>query len=232
MITVRPSSERGHADHGWLQSKHTFSFADYYDPKHVSFRALRVINEDWVAGGKGFGMHPHKDMEILTWVRSGRLEHADTMQNRKVIHPGELQVMSAGTGLFHSEYNPDATETVHLFQTWIYPDRRGIEPRYDQKMFDETERRGKFQLLASSDGREGSLMIHADAALSAVDLAAGETAGYALEAGRGAWLQVARGSVKVNGVELKEGDGAAVENESAIAVEATEAAHVMLFDLK
>ncbi len=232
MISVRPSAERGHADHGWLKTKHTFSFADYYDPKHVSFRALRVINEDWVAGGKGFGMHPHRDMEIMTWVRSGRLEHADTMQNRKVIHPGELQVMSAGTGLFHSEYNPDANEPVHLFQTWIYPEQRGVTPRYDQKEFAVEGRRGKFQVLASKDGREGSLTINADAALSAADLAAGEKTEYTLAAGRGAWVQVAEGRVTLNGVELAAGDGAAVEDETVLRVEASEAAHVLLFDLK
>lgn len=232
MITVRPSNERGHADHGWLKSRHTFSFADYYDPRHVSFRALRVINEDWVAGGKGFGMHPHRDMEIMTWVRSGKLEHADTMNNREVIHPGELQVMSAGTGVFHSEYNPDPTEEVHLFQTWIYPDQRGIAPRYNQKRFPAEERKGRFQVLASRDGREGSLVIHADAALSAADIPAGQRAEYKLASGRGAWLQVADGEVEVNGVALKTGDGAAIEDEELIAVSATQDAHVMLFDLK
>jgi redox-sensitive bicupin YhaK (pirin superfamily) len=215
-----------------LDSRFSFSFADYYDPKHVHFRALRVINEDVVAGGQGFGMHPHRDMEIMTWVRSGKLEHADTMQNRKTIEPGELQVMSAGTGVFHSEYNPDPQKPVHLFQTWIFPDQRGIEPSYDQKAFDAEGRRGKFQVLASNDGREGSLVIHADAALAVADLAAGESTEYPLGEGRGAWLQVADGTVKVNGVELKKGDGAAVEEEEKLVVEASETAHVLLFDLK
>lgn len=232
MITVRPSEERGHANHGWLDSRFSFSFADYYDPKHVQFRALRVINEDVVAGGKGFGMHPHRDMEIMTWVRSGKLEHADTMQNRKVVSPGELQVMSAGTGVFHSEYNPDPKEPVHLFQTWIFPDERGVEPRYDQKAFDPEGRKGKFQVLASKDGRDGSLQIGADAALAAADLAAGDTTEYALEKGRGAWLQVAEGTITVNGVKLEKGDGAAVEQEELLRVEAETPAHVLLFDLK
>ncbi|GAB4369160.1 MAG: pirin family protein [Bryobacter sp.] len=232
MITVRPSSERGQADHGWLKTRHTFSFADYYDPRHVSFRALRVINEDWVAGGRGFGMHPHRDMEIMTWVRSGRLEHADTMQNREVINPGELQVMSAGTGVFHSEYNPDPQEPVHLFQTWIYPDKRGIEPHYEQKPFPAEDRQGRFQVLASNDGHNGSLVINADAVLSAADIPAGQTATYELARGRGAWLQVADGEVEVNGVSLKTGDGAAIEDETTLAVAAKETAHVLLFDLK
>ncbi len=232
MITVRPSEERGHANHGWLDSRFSFSFADYYDPKHVQFRALRVINEDVVAGGKGFGMHPHRDMEIMTWVRSGKLEHADTMQNRKVVNPGELQVMSAGTGVFHSEYNPDPKEPVHLFQTWIFPDEQGVEPRYDQKAFDPEGRKGKFQVLASKDGRDGSLQIGADAALAAADFTAGDKTEYALGAGRGAWLQVAEGTITVNGVKLEKGDGAAVEKEEVLRVEAETPAHVLLFDLK
>lgn len=232
MITVRPSAERGHANHGWLDSRFSFSFADYYDPKHVQFRALRVINEDVVAGGKGFGMHPHRDMEIMTWVRSGQLEHADTMQNRKVVKPGELQVMSAGTGVFHSEYNPDPQEPVHLFQTWIFPDKLGTAPRYDQKAFDPEGRKGKFQVLASPDGREGSLQIGADAALSVADLAPGEKTEYPLASGRGAWLQVAEGSIRVNGVTLQKGDGAAIEKEEKLQVEAESSAHVLLFDLK
>jgi len=232
MITVRPSEERGHANHGWLDSRFSFSFADYYDPKHVQFRALRVINEDVVAGGKGFGMHPHRDMEIMTWVRSGKLEHADTMQNKEVINPGELQVMSAGTGVFHSEYNPDPKIPVHLFQTWIFPDEPGTEPRYGQKAFDPEGRKGKFQVLASKDGRDGSLQIGADAALAAADFAAGDKTEYALGAGRGAWLQVAEGPITVNGVKLEKGDGAAVEKEEVLKVEAATPAHVLLFDLK
>lgn len=232
MITVRPSEERGHANHGWLDSRFSFSFADYYDPKHVQFRALRVINEDVVAGGKGFGMHPHRDMEIMTWVRSGKLEHADTMQNKEVINPGELQVMSAGTGVFHSEYNPDPKVPVHLFQTWIFPDQPGTEPSYGQKAFDPEGRKGKFQTLASKDGRDGSLQIGADAALSAADLSAGEKTEYALGKGRGAWLQVAEGTITVNGVKLEKGDGAAVEQEEVLSVEAATPAHVLLFDLK
>lgn len=149
MIQIRKSDERGKANHGWLDSKFSFSFADYYDPKHVQFRGLRVINEDWVSGGKGFGMHPHRDMEILTWVREGKLEHADTMGNKRTIEPGELQAMSAGSGLFHSEYNPSPDQPVHLFQIWILPEKRGIQPGYDQKAFDASGRRDKFQVIAS-----------------------------------------------------------------------------------
>ena len=232
MIQVRPSEQRGHANHGWLDTRHTFSFADYYDPKHVHFRGLRVINEDLVAGGKGFGMHPHRDMEILTWVRNGQLEHADTMGNRRTISVNELQAMSAGSGLFHSEYNASATEPVHLLQIWIFPEVKGIQPTYDQITFDPADRKGKFQVLASPDKRDGSLGINADAFLFASDLAKGETAEFAAAPGRGQWLQVVEGAVKLNGVELKTGDGAAIEGESKLTVEATADAHLLLFDLK
>jgi quercetin 2,3-dioxygenase len=232
MIQIRKSEERGHANHGWLQSKHSFSFAEYYDPKHVHFRGLRVINEDWVAGGKGFGMHPHRDMEILTWVRAGKLEHADTMGNRRTIEPGELQAMTAGSGLFHSEYNPSADQQVHLFQIWIMPELRGVQPGYDQKTFDATERNGKFQTLASSDGEKGSLVINADAKFLVADLAANQKTSYEVGAGRGVWVQVAKGAVSINGEKLVEGDGAAVENESMIDFEASTDSHLLLFDLK
>lgn len=231
MIQVRPSEERGHANHGWLDSRFTFSFADYYDPKHVHFRGLRVINEDYVSGGKGFGMHPHRDMEILTWVRSGQLEHADTMGNRERISVDELQVMSAGTGLMHSEYNPLPDTPVHLLQIWIFPEAKGLAPRYEQKKFDPAARQGKFQVIASRDAREGSLQIFTDAALYAADLKEGEKTEFTSGAGRGQWLQVVKGGLVVNGVELKEGDGAAVEGEAALAVEAKADAHVLLFDL-
>jgi hypothetical protein len=232
MITIRPSEERGKANLGWLDTKHSFSFADYYDPKHIHFRGLRVINEDVVAPAKGFGMHPHRDMEILTWVRSGKLEHADTMGNRETIVPGELQAMSAGSGLFHSEYNPSDTESVHLFQMWILPEKKGVTPTYGQTKFDAAGREGKFQVLASKDGREGSLPMNADAALLAADLRAGETAQYDLAAGRGAYVQVAEGEVELNGMKLGRGDGAMVEDESTLAFTASRDAHLLLFDLK
>ena len=232
MIQIRKSEERGHANHGWLESRHSFSFADYYNPERVQFRGLRVINEDWVAGGKGFGMHPHRDMEILTWVRSGKLEHADTMGNRRTIEPGELQAMSAGTGLYHSEYNPSPDETVHLFQIWIMPEQRGVQPGYDQRTFAAAERQGKFQLLASQDAKDGSLEINADAKFLVLDLQAGEAASYEIQSGRGVYVQLASGSIALNGHQLEAGDAAAVEEESLIQLKAAGDAHVLLFDLK
>ncbi len=231
MITLRPSAERGHANLGWLDSRFSFSFADYYDPKHVQFRGLRVINEDYVMGGKGFGMHAHRDMEILTWVREGKLEHADTMGNKRTIEPGELQAMSAGSGLHHSEYNHSATDKVHLFQIWIMPEKRGVQPGYDQKTFDAAGRAGGFQLLASQEGEAGSLQINADAKFLVADLANGAAAEYAVEKGRGVWLQVASGSVELNGVKLETGDGAAVEDEASLRLTAQSDAHLLLFDL-
>lgn len=232
MIQIRKSNERGHANHGWLDSRFSFSFAEYYDPKHVQFRGLRVINEDWVQGGKGFGMHPHRDMEILTWVREGKLEHADTMGNRRTIEPGELQAMSAGTGLFHSEYNPSPDVPVHLFQIWILPEQRGIQPGYEQKKFESSGRDGKFQLLASPDGEGGSLPIHANARFLAADLAAGASAAYEVEKGRGVYVQVAEGSVELNGNKLSAGDAALVEDETSIQVAAESKAHLLVFDLE
>ncbi len=232
MIQIRKSDERGHANHGWLESRHSFSFAEYYDPKHVQFRGLRVINEDWVAGGKGFGMHPHKDMEILTWVLSGKLEHSDTMGNRRTIEPGELQAMSAGTGLYHSEYNPSPSEPVHLLQIWILPEQRGIQPGYDQRTFAAADRRGKFQLLASQGGQDGSLDINADAKFLVLDLKAGETATYEMESARGVYAQVASGSIELNGHRLAAGDAAAIEGESSLELKADSDAHILLFDLK
>lgn len=232
MIQIRKSEERGHANHGWLESRHSFSFAEYYDPKHVQFRGLRVINEDWVAGGKGFGMHPHKDMEILTWVLSGKLEHSDTMGNRRTIEPGELQAMSAGTGLYHSEYNPSPSEPVHLLQIWILPEQRGIQPGYDQRTFAAADRQGKFQLLASQGGQNGSLDINADAKFLVLDLKAGEAATYELESARGVYAQVASGSIELNGHHLAAGDAAAIEAESLLELKASSDAHILLFDLK
>ncbi|MCX6610840.1 MAG: pirin family protein [Acidobacteria bacterium] len=232
MIQIRKSEDRGHANHGWLDTRHSFSFADYYDPDRVHFRGLRVINEDWVAGGKGFGMHPHRDMEILTWVRAGKLEHADTIGNRRTIEPGELQAMSAGSGLYHSEYNPSPDQPVHLFQIWIMPEKRGIQPGYDQKTFAAAGRQGKFQLVASGDGEDGSLQMNADARFLVADLGTGDRTTYAVEKGRGVYLQLASGSVVLNGLTLSAGDGAVVEDEDEITIQASSEAHLLLFDLK
>jgi redox-sensitive bicupin YhaK (pirin superfamily) len=232
MIQIRKSEERGRANHGWLDSRFSFSFAEYFDPKHVQFHNLRVINEDRVSPGKGFGMHPHRDMEILTWVRQGKLEHADTMGNKRTIEPGELQAMSAGTGLFHSEYNPSPNEPVHLFQIWIMPDQRGVQPGYDQKTFDPAGRKGKFQLIASADGSEGSLEMHADAKFLVADLEAGNVVSYPVDAGRGVYVQVAEGEIDLNGQALATGDAALVEGETALNIKAGKEAHLLVFDLK
>ncbi|WP_031498543.1 pirin family protein [Bryobacter aggregatus] len=232
MITVRPAAERGHANHGWLDSHHTFSFADYFDPKHVQFRSLRVLNEDKVAGGRGFGKHPHRDMEILTWVQSGTLEHADDLGNKRVLQPGELQAMSAGTGVVHSEYNPSITVPVHFFQIWILPDRKNIAPVYAQETFAAEQRKGRFQLLASPNGAAGSIPINADAKFSVIDLAHGQSASYPVAAGRGVWVQVASGEVDLNGRKLSAGDGAAIEDESALQLKSLRDAQVLLFDVQ
>ena len=231
MIQIRLSEDRGRANHGWLESRFSFSFADYYDPNHMHFRSLRVINDDHVAAGKGFGMHPHRDMEILTWVVEGKLEHADTMGNRRVILPGELQAMSAGSGLLHSEYNPSSTEPLHLFQMWILPAEKGITPRYDQKLFPIAGRQGKFQILASPDERENSLPINQDAYLLVANLADGEQTTHELGANRGAWIQVTKGAIELNGQTLKEGDGAAIEEEELLSFTGKAESQVLLFDL-
>lgn len=231
MIQVRKAHERGHANHGWLDTWHTFSFASYRDSNHMSFRALRVMNEDFVAPGKGFGTHPHNDMEIVTYVLEGALEHKDSMGNGEVLYPGEFQRMSAGTGITHSEFNPSATEPVHLYQIWLYPDRRGIEPSYEQKRFPESERKNRLRLVASPDAAEGSLLIHQDARvyLSTLDKGAGIT--HELSPARHAWLQVLRGSVSLNKVALATSDGAQVSDESSLSVHATSDAEILLFDL-
>ena len=228
MIQVRPSDERGHAEHGWLESRFTFSFADYYDPEHVQFRSLRVINEDHVAPGKGFGMHPHRDMEILTWMLDGSLEHRDSMGSGAVIRPGELQHMSAGTGVMHSEFNPSKTKPAHLLQIWIVPERNGLKPKYEQLEFSDAELRGKFGLVA---GPKAPVTIHQNANLYIARLDEGAEASHMLKSGRHAWVQVARGVVALNGKELKQGDGAAVSKETEVRVEAKEPAEVLLFDL-
>ncbi|MBI3844912.1 MAG: pirin family protein [Planctomycetes bacterium] len=231
MIVKRPSSERGHAEHGWLDTYHTFSFADYYDPKHMGFRTLRVINEDFVEPGNGFPMHSHRDMEIVTFILEGALEHEDSMGNKSVIRPGDAQRMSAGTGVTHSESNPSKTERVHLLQIWIVPKKRGLEPSYEQKAFPESARRGQLRLLASPTGRDGAVTIQQDVELSTAILDHGQTVTHDLAAGRHAWLQVTRGGVDLNGMSLKAGDGAAVSDERSLQIRAADGAEVLLFDL-
>lgn len=231
MIRVRKSAERGHADHGWLNTHYTFSFADYYDPNHIRFRALRVMNEDRVQPGQGFGMHSHQDMEIVTYVLEGALEHKDSMGNGEVLRPGEFQRMSAGTGIQHSEFNPSITDPVHLYQIWLLPDRKGYEPSYEQKQFPSEGRRNQFRRVASPDGREGSLTIHQDAHIYLAEIEPGKAISYELAPNRHAWLQVLRGSVNLNDTALNTSDGAAVSEETLLRIEATQSAEVMLFDL-
>lgn len=236
MITIRPASQRGHADHGWLNAYHTFSFANYYDPRNMGFRALRVINEDRVAPGQGFGTHPHNDMEIITYVLEGALEHKDSMGNHGVIRPGEVQHMSAGSGVRHSEFNHSKSEPVHLLQIWLLPDSDGIAPQYQQREFGATERNGKLLQVAKSDasknGDASALKIHADVSLYASALRPNETVKYELDPKRHAWLQVARGGLKLNGLELKQGDGAAISKETALEITGTEKdSEFLLFDL-
>jgi quercetin 2,3-dioxygenase len=218
MIAVRRSGERGHFDHGWLDTFHTFSFADYLDERHMGFRALRVINEDRVRPGQGFGTHGHRDMEILTYVLEGEVAHRDSTGGQGTIVPGEVQRMSAGTGVTHSEFNASKDDPLHLLQIWILPDRRGHAPAYEQKAFPDGERRGRLRLVASPDGAAGSLTIHQDARVYASHLAKGELVEHALGPGRGAFIQVARGEVEVLGQVLRAGDGAAVEGERSLTI--------------
>ncbi len=231
MLTVRKSHERGHVNHGWLDSYHTFSFASYRDPKHVHFRALRVMNEDVVQPGQGFGTHPHDNMEIVTYVLSGALEHRDSMGNGEVLRPGEFQRMTAGTGITHSEFNPSADEPVHLYQIWLFPERKGLEPSYEQKRFDESERHNRLRLVASRDGAEGSLLIHADARIYLASLDGHQQLRHPLNVERHAWLQVLRGDITVNGAVLTAGDAAALSEERELTITAHSNAEVMLFDL-
>ena len=231
MLTLRKSSERGHADHGWLDSYHSFSFADYYDPAHMGFGALRVINEDRVQPGKGFGTHGHRDMEILSYVLEGELEHKDNMGNGSVIVPGDVQRMSAGRGVLHSEYNPSPRNLVHFLQIWIEPAQRGIDPGYEQTRFQPGQLRGKLRLIASPDGRDGSVTIHRDAFVLAAMLDGAESARHELAPGRRAYVHVARGSVRVNGTELDAGDAAKLVGESAVLLESGRDAEVLVFDL-
>jgi quercetin 2,3-dioxygenase len=231
MTTIRRSNERGGGDYGWLKTQHTFSFSDYHDPKWMGFRSLRVINEDWVAPKGGFPTHPHRDMEIITYVLSGKLEHKDSLGTGSVILPGDGQRMTAGRGIRHSEANPSAAESVHLLQIWILPDKQGHEPGYEQKAFPEAEKRGKFRLIASNDGAEGSVKINQDAKLFVTLLAAGEEVTQTLAAKRHAWLQVAKGEVELNGQKLHQGDGAAISEEKKVTIKASEDAEALLFDL-
>jgi len=231
MIAVRKSSDRGYAHHGWLESWHSFSFADYYDPAHISFGSLRVINEDIVQPGTGFDTHGHRDMEILTYVLSGALRHRDSMGHGEDIRPGEIQLMRAGTGVMHSEFNPSAEEAVHLLQIWIMPDRQGLTPGYWQKKFPPEMMRGRWCLLVSPDEAEGSLRIRQDARVSAACLDGAETLSYPLAAGRRAYLHVARGSLQANGYALSAGDALMFTDETGVALSAAQDAEVLLFDL-
>lgn len=230
MIRIRKSEERGHANHGWLDSFHTFSFADYYDPQHMGFRALRVINEDRVAGGGGFATHPHRDMEIITYVLSGALEHKDSMGSGSVIRPGNVQYMAAGTGVRHSEFNHSPTEPVHLLQIWIMPDKHGAKPSYAEKSFADAPT-GRLNLIASKSGRDGSIPINQETDLFVAKLNASDAVTHPLAPGRGAWVQVAQGEVTLNGEPLKAGDGAALASEAAVELRAQQASQVLLFDL-
>jgi redox-sensitive bicupin YhaK (pirin superfamily) len=228
MMTIRKADERGTSDFGWLDSRHTFSFGEYYDPQHMGYRTLRVINDDKIAAGGGFGTHPHRDMEIVTVVFAGALEHKDSMGSVEVLHPGEVQRMTAGTGLTHSEYNHSSTDPVHLIQIWILPERKGLRPSYEQKRFDSTN---QLRLVVSPDSRDGSLKIHQDASLYVATLTDGVTVTHNLAPGRQAWLQVATGAVDLNGVKLNTGDGVAISEEKALTLKARGAASVLLFDL-
>jgi quercetin 2,3-dioxygenase len=231
MITIRRAGDRGHANHGWLDTWHTFSFGSYRDPRHMGFRSLRVMNEDFVAPGQGFGTHPHRDMEIVTYVLEGALEHRDSMGNGEVLKPGEFQRMSAGTGITHSEFNPSDSEAVHLYQIWLLPERKGIEPSYEQKRFAEDERRNRLRLVASRDVADGSLLIHQDARVFLSTVDGGQQVPYEVAEGRHAWLQVLRGNISLNGHDLDTSDGAAVSDERSLTILAVGDAEVMLFDL-
>ncbi|HVF22494.1 MAG TPA: pirin family protein, partial [Pyrinomonadaceae bacterium] len=222
---------RGHFDHGWLNTYHTFSFDQYYDPRYMGFRTLRVINEDFVAGGRGFPKHGHRDMEIITYILEGALKHEDSMGNGSVIRPGDVQRMTAGTGVRHSEQNASEGEQVHLLQIWILPHTVGLEPGYEQKAFSEEERRGRLKLIASEDGSDGSVAVHQDVKLFASIIPAGEQVDHTMDQQRYAWIQVARGAISVNGEKADQGDGVIVSGESSLQIKAEENAEVLLFDL-
>lgn len=231
MLVPRRSAERGHFDHGWLETWHTFSFGDYFDPAFHGFRVLRVLNEDVVAPLGGFPAHPHRDMEILTWILSGALEHGDSMGNGSIIRPGEAQLMTAGRGVVHSEKNPSPTDPVHLLQIWLFPSSKGLEPRYQQRKFQLEDRTNRLRLLVSPDGQDHSLEMHQDARIWNAVLDAGRSVASPLAPERHAWIQVARGEVDCNGVSLSPGDGAAVSGVESVAIAARAPSEVLLFDL-
>jgi len=231
MIQLRRSDERGRSEHGWLDSRHTFSFSDYHDPRHMGFRELRVINEDRVQPGRGFPTHAHRDMEIVSYVLEGALQHEDSMGNGSIIRPGDVQRMSAGTGVTHSEYNPSRTDPVHFLQIWLLPERQGLQPGYEQRTFPAADRDGKLRLVASRTGRDGSVTVHQGADVFAATLAPGASVVHRLRPGRHAWVQVARGAVTVNGTTLGQGDGAALTDEATVELRATRPSEVLLFDL-
>ncbi len=231
MLVPRYGGDRGHANHGWLDTYHSFSFAGYHDPRFMGFRVLRVINEDRVAPGQGFGMHPHQDMEIITYVLSGALEHKDSMGNGEILRPGELQRMSAGTGLLHSEFNPSSTEPVHLVQIWLLPKSRGISPSYEQKSFPVDQRLNQLCLVASPDGQAGSLQMHQDARVYLAALGPDQTVQHEFELDRHGWLQVLKGTLRINDFTVHQGDGVAISDEPSVVLQAVEDAEVMLFDL-
>ncbi len=230
-LIIRRAAERGHADHGWLDSWHSFSFASYYDPRHMGFRSLRVMNDDRIAGGGGFGMHPHEDMEILTYVISGELAHKDSLGNGSVIRSGDVQRMSAGTGIVHSEFNPSPTESVRLLQIWVEPAKSGGEPGYEQRFFAREDREHRLRLIASPDGRDGSVRINQDARVHAAIVRAGDRIAHRLEPRRHAWLQVARGAVAVDRIRLEEGDAASGAGQAEWTITADGEGEILLFDL-
>jgi len=231
MITIRKAKERGHFNHGWLNTYHTFSFDQYYDPRYMGFRTLRVINEDFVSPGRGFPMHGHRDMEIITYILEGALKHQDSMGNGSAIRPGDVQRMTAGTGVRHSEQNASTEEAVHLLQIWILPDTVGLDPSYEQKAFSKDELRNRFQLIASSDGRDGAVTVHQDISLLASIVEQGERTEYSIAPTRYGWLQVARGAIELNGEKAEQGDGVVIVGESNLSVAATQPSEVLLFDL-
>jgi redox-sensitive bicupin YhaK (pirin superfamily) len=231
MLTIRRSRERGHFNHGWLNTYHTFSFDQYYDPRYMGFRDLRVINEDFVAPGRGFPQHGHRDMEIITYILAGALKHEDSMGNGSVIRPGDVQRMTAGTGVRHSEQNASSEEPVHLLQIWILPNTQELSPGYEQKAFSEAERHNTLRLIASAEGREGSVMVHQDISLFASIIDAGKTVEHTLNPSRYGWLQIARGAVEVSGERTGQGDGVVIVAESELKLVAEEPAEVLLFDL-
>lgn len=231
MITIRPAAARGHAQHGWLDSYHTFSFSNYYDPAQMGFRSLRVINEDRIAPSQGFGTHSHSDMEIITVVLDGAIAHQDSIGNADTIRPGEVQRMTAGTGISHSEYNPSDTDLTHLLQIWILPDRQGLPPSYEQIAIPLAARQGKLKLIASPDGRDGSVTVHQDLQLLTAILAPQQQIDYELESDRYAWLQITRGEVTIDGHTLIAGDGAAIDRQTHISLHANADSEILLFDL-